>query len=582
MDVLRATLVYNVHRVHKVLSHSSANATYRLQRPDRAALDITVTNFSGIEVGDIEVSDPQVIEGTYQIYEDANLNDRLDADDPLVAEVASEGGTVRFNLNRRLLPRVKYASDFIKVETEKGSQGGQYWEFFDTLAGRSRFILVGRFAPAKRHPLEWTPPAIRVSAVNAVTGTPLTSGSLSETEGVPDGTIAILAFDASPVFDLEAPERSVAEFLEAHRQFVASRERPGAVELRGNVTVSGTIIVPKSALLILAPGTEVTMMPDASILCYGGLQAAGTSQAPIRIHDNGKGEPWGVFAVVRPPERVVLKHIEVQGGGQARINGILFTGGMAVHEGDLQIENCRIFDMQSEDGLNLKNGKISMRDCLFAGNASDGVDLDFVRGELRDSTFAGNKGDGLDLSGSTVTVAGSTFEDSGDKGISVGEDSHPTIVNNLIRRNVIGLSTKDLSRAKVAYCTFEENGIAIEAKRKKPMFGGGGGEFVDNVFARNKVVLEDDYFSKGLVVLQSSVLDRPGTPCKDCLSSLVRFVSSDGGDYQLAPGIVEGKRFVMVKPDWAGSVLSGLGFVPQQPGFFGRRRDAPEQFRPGH
>jgi hypothetical protein len=529
MDLLKKDFQFNVHRVHKVLSFSSANFTYRLRANDRAELEMASLNFSGIQLQKIQLTDPSfgvqssefgvqsldspgpgrlVFEGAYQLYEDVNENGELDPADPLVAETTASQGTIRFDLDKYILPEVQYGSDIID---------GRTWEYFDTRSGRVRYFLVGQLAPAQRHPLEWTPPEIEVAAVNAVTGQAMPSAVIGLAETLPEGNIGITAYDASDYFDLDAPELSLSEFLAAHPQFQASQERPGAAQLSGQVTLSGTTIVPKSVPLILQPGADITMQPAASLLAYGGLTAIGTPDQPIRVHDasRGTGQPWGSFAVIRPPEEVVLIHTEFQGGGQAQINGILLSGGFAVHDGDLRLEHCRFVEMQSEDGFNLKNGHIFMDDCLISDNASDGVDIDFGTGEVRNSRFLNMVNDGLDISGSTLTIVDNHFENNGDKGLSVGEDSHPTVTNALFRGNQIGISLKDLSHAKVSNATFVGNVLAVEAKRKKPFFGGGSGEFINSVFTENQVLLEDDYFSAGQVTFRDSLADDPAA-CPTC------------------------------------------------------------------
>jgi hypothetical protein len=244
---------------------------------------------------------------------------------------------------------------------------------------------------------------------------------------------------------------------------------------------------------------------------------------------------------------------------------MLFTGGFAVHDGDLRLAHVRVLDMQSEDGINLKNGHIQMRDTLVSGGASDGMDLDFVTGEVRGSVFLDNAGDGLDLSGSRVVVAGNRFEGMGDKGISVGEDSHPVIVNNLLRGNAIGLSTKDLSFARVAFTTFVGNATAIEAKRKKPMFGGAGGEFVNSVFSANPVLLHEDAFSQGQVRLLSSLVDRELAACTSCRTAAARFAAGAQGDYRLAS---EDDAPPLLRREWAEVEPEIDGSLPPAPGLF--------------
>jgi spore coat protein CotH len=574
MDLVKKEIDFNVRRVYKVLSTSTANCTYKLESPERAALEIAALNFSGIQLRGMQLSDSSRFvadappsrgagfDGAYRLYEDRNANGELDSGDPLVAETLAVDRKIRFAFEKYIFPELKYRGDMIE---------NRYWEFFDTLAGRTRFFLVGKLAPApeERHPLEFHPPQIEVTAINAVTELPIPSAPTSLEGIAPENSMGITAVDASDPWDLEAPELTLAEFLQRHPEFSASREVAGAVELSGKVTISGAVIVPKSVPLILRPGTDITMKPRAIVLCYGGLTAIGTPEQRIRIHGDGSGKAWDTFAVVsrKAGQKVVMEYTDISDGGQAQINGMLFTGGFAVHNGDLEMAFCRIMAMQSEDGLNLKNGHIVMRNCLISETESDAFDLDFCTGEIRDSQFSHTGGDGIDFSGSRVLVAGCRFENIGDKGTSVGEDSHPILINNLYLGCNIGVSCKDLSSPKIANCTFVGNNLAIEAKRKKPFFGGGSGEFVNCVFSGNKELLQEDYFSREKVKVSHSLVDEQ-IDWPTCVTTAIRFVSPETGNYLLAPpqsGVI-GDGFMISLPEWAG--LNGNGPAPRLPGIF--------------
>lgn len=555
MDVLKSDFTFNVRRIHKVLSNSNANVVYRLEAKDRASLEAVVLNFSGIKLNTIHLSDPAVFEGSYQLYRDDNENGELDAVDTLVSETTANAGNISFDLNEYVLPEVVFGGEIID---------GREWTYMATEAGRTHFFLVGKVDSVGRHPLQWQQPDIRVLAENAVSGLALSSDYIVSGGKLPENTVGIVAYDISEPYDLDALALTEAEFLQRHPEFQASVERPGAVELSGAVTLSETVIVPPEVPLVVRPGTDVTMMPGVSLLAYGGLRATGTESQPIRIHGDESGMAWGAFAAVRPPEEVHLRYLDVRGGGQAQVNGILFTGGLAVHDGDLRIEDCTIAGMDSEDGLNLKNGHVLIANCLFDGNASDAVDLDFVTGEVRDSVFSNNVGDGLDMSGSHVMVLHNRFEFNGDKGVSVGEDSHPTIVDGLFRGNAIGLSTKDLSHARVAYGTFIDNTLAIEAKRKKEFFGGASGEFVNNVFANNRVLFDDDYFSQGQVSITHSLTDDPAG-CPTCQDATISLASAVDGNVSLATGAL-GSDFEMFRGAWLDEVA--IESLPAVPGAF--------------
>jgi len=556
MDGIKKEFDYNVRRVYTVLKMSSGNFVYKLETSDRAAIEVASLNFSGIQLQKIQLTDSATFAGNYRLYEDTNRDGKLTSNDSLVAETEAKDGQITFAFTQNILPELKYRGDFID---------GRYWEFFETLTGRRRYFLSGKVAPPfeKRDPLEWKAPAIRVAAANAVTGWDIPSGLAGTDKAPADNSIGITAYDASDPWDIDAEDLTLTEFLQRHPQFVASQEHPGAAEVVGKITISGLVVVPKSVPLILKPGADITMKPRAIVLCYGGLTSIGTPENRIRIHGEGIDKVWDTFAIVRPPKKVVVHYTDIQHAGQAQVNGMLFTGGFAIHNGDAELINCRITEMKSEDGLNVKNGRVFMKNCLISGTDSDAFDLDFCTGEITDSHFSNTGGDGVDFSGSYVTVRNCRFENIGDKGTSVGENSHPILLNNVYIGCNIGVSCKDLSSPKIAFCTFINNNLAVEAKRKKPFFGGATGNFVSCVFSGNKELLDEDYFSDGGVTVRHSLVDAP-TDWPTCKTAELQFVSPDQNNYLLEPNALASNGFEVVAPEWM--KLNGNGHAPKLPG----------------
>ncbi len=579
MDVMRGDLKYNIQRTHKVLGLSSANLVYRQLAADRAGIDFATLNFSGVDLGAIALydttrpADPAAtlaatesptmtmkFKGMYRLVEDLDEDGVVGPDDREVARTVARDGMVRFELGEQVLPEVEFKRDLIEERT---------WEFADTLAGRRHYLVLGNFDTPEHDPLARPFPRIEVEAANAVSGAPMVAAAVDGDPAPPvDGTVGVLAYDASDPFDLDAITASRADFLRRHAQFAPSQESPNGVELAGQVVITDTVIVPQGVPLVIQPGTDITLAPEVNFLNYGGLTAIGRPDARIRIHGDAGGKPWDTFASVRPPAPVVLQHVDLRDGGQGHINGMLFTGGLAVHNGDLTLDDVRVTDMASEDGINIKNGRLEMTGSLLARTASDAIDIDFGRGFIRDSHFMDISGDGIDFSGTTdFVVSGTRVDGTGDKCFSVGEASAPTIVNNLMKGCVRGLSTKDRSNPRVAYNTFIGNQIAIEAKRKKPMFGGAGGTFVNNVFAENGTLVDEDYFSKGQVKVSHALSDDPAGACPTCrVVETVSFRDAAAGDYRLAPEVLVDTGFTLEHPDWADAV--GPGAELGQPGIF--------------
>ena len=550
MDRLRKILRYNVARTHHVLAASTGTMVYRLEAPDRVALDVSSTNFSGIELRGLRLADTRTFRGDYRLYRDDG-DGGFGRGDGLVASGGAVRGELELRFREQVLPRVRY---------DGGTIGARYWEYYDTLSGRARFFLVGRVGPERHHPLEWrVPKTIEVTAVNAVSGARLQPAVVGRVETLPANALAITALDGSRVFDLDAELLSRAGFLRANPQFQASRTQPDAVELRGRVRIDRTTIVPRGVPLVVAPGADVTLARDVSVVAYGGLTSIGRPDAWIRIHGEG-GRAWGVLGALRPEREVVVRYTHIRDGGQAEVNGTLFTGGLAVHNGDLTLEHVRITDMASEDGANLKNGRLVMRDTEIARTASDAFDLDFGTGTIAGNRFHDIAGDGFDMSGSRVTIIGNRFERIGDKGLSIGEDTHPIVLDNLFYRCNIGISNKDLSHGRVAFSTFVENATAIEAKLKKDWYGPGSGEYANNVFFGNKTLLSEDYSSRGNLDLHHSLVDDPKARCRACVVGRALFRAAGRSDFHLSDASPAGR--VALLP-WASALPGG---VPELPG----------------
>ena len=63
---------------------------------------------------------------------------------------------------------------------------------------------------------------------------------------------------------------------------------------------------------------------------------------------------------------------------------------------------------------------------------------------------------------------------SGDKGISVGENSKIIIKNSKFKDNKYGIASKDLSKATVENCEFNQNQIQLSTYKKNWRYGDSG------------------------------------------------------------------------------------------------------------
>ena len=134
------------------------------------------------------------------------------------------------------------------------------------------------------------------------------------------------------------------------------------------------------------------------------------------------------------------------------MDGTYFSSQLSIHIAEVIIENSSFKNSFSDDGLNIKNSKVAIRNNLFQNNSADQVDLDFVYGNVSNNIFdfigshEGKLTDGLDISGSVLNINNNVMQNMSDKGLSIGEKSQANIFENVIKENNIGIALKDESK----------------------------------------------------------------------------------------------------------------------------------------
>lgn len=280
------------------------------------------------------------------------------------------------------------------------------------------------------------------------------------------------------------------EFLNDYPMFKKdknSKNAQGIILPQGKYNFSQTLIVPSTVELAIEPGTTIQLAPKTSILSYAKVIAQGTSSQPITLTSKS-GQPWGVFAIVgKHASGTQLNYLVVENGSEDYLNGIYFTGALAVHYAHVTIASSIFRFNSGDDGLNIKHANATLDDNTFTRNQNDGLDLDVVTGQVSGNLFYQNGNDGLDISFSDVSITGNEFIENSDKCLSIGEKSTPNIVNNSFTRCDTAIAVKDLSRALITKNQFLSNDTAISAFQKKLIFGGATVTLDQNEFKDNHV-----------------------------------------------------------------------------------------------
>ena len=249
----------------------------------------------------------------------------------------------------------------------------------------------------------------------------------------------------------------------------------------GAYIIKDNIKTPYGYQVVLEPGVKLSLAPDVSVLIRGPLIAEGTEDNKIIVKSLDSEKPFGTFSVY--PEnknsKVKLTNFEINGGNEAVIDGIYFSGQISIHSAKVFIDNSSFLNSKSDDGINIKFSEVEIKNSKFMNNIGDQIDLDYCKGVFINNKLIFEKyeklkdieTDGLDISGTDIEIKENIFENFSDKGISVGEKSYPSISMNTFNNNNIALAIKDSSIAKVEYNIFNNNNEDVSLYIKKKFYG---------------------------------------------------------------------------------------------------------------
>ena len=265
----------------------------------------------------------------------------------------------------------------------------------------------------------------------------------------------------------------------------------------GNYHLNNDLIIPEGFEVKFESNTTITIEQNRSIVSFSPINFNGTVNFPIIIKSEDPMFPFGSVAIALDKKQdIEIKHLRLNGGSEKFAGGIFFNGALSIHNANITMDSCRIEASKGDDGINFKNSNVKILDCHFIDNYSDHIDLDFCEAIVQSSEFnnpmVSNFGDAIDLSGSHAMIVKNKIVESGDKGISVGENSKVIVKRNSISNNVLGIAVKDSSNALISQNSFRANQKNLSCYRKKGIFGGGTAFLDANINLEKSSIWLDD------------------------------------------------------------------------------------------
>ncbi len=210
------------------------------------------------------------------------------------------------------------------------------------------------------------------------------------------------------------------------------------------------IIIPNGKNLIIESGTILNMSKNTYIYILNGNLILNGKKDEYIIIQNDKGEYWnGIFvnSENKDTSNSILKFAKIKDYSYFNNSLVQLTGGINFYNSKVKINNLDLENMISEDGLNIVKSNYQIDQLNIKNSKSDGIDIDFSKGNIEYSNFNNISGDAIDFSGSESKISNVEIDSVEDKAISIGEKSFIQLSNINISNSVIGIASKDSSKA---------------------------------------------------------------------------------------------------------------------------------------
>jgi len=283
-----------------------------------------------------------------------------------------------------------------------------------------------------------------------------------------DGVMVPAEISLGPI-----PQSGGTEELLATYPFISSSPNGDQLLISPGVwDIQGDLIVPENTTLQISAGTVLRFEPGAVLLARDGVNLLGTASEPVLLTAQDEQAGWGGVVVLNANKESIWKYARIDSTHGIERQGWILTGGITFFASDITLDHAIIGNNQTEDAVNVVHSKFIFVDTLFENTFSDAFDSDFSNGEIRDCTFQNVQGDAVDVSGTFAKLSSLVILNVGDKGLSIGENSHVQADNIKMDGMGIGIASKDLSTIEIRDSEIQNARFAgLAAYIKKPVYG---------------------------------------------------------------------------------------------------------------
>jgi len=244
------------------------------------------------------------------------------------------------------------------------------------------------------------------------------------------------------------------------------------------IKLDHSLTMPKGFKLIFEEGSSIYFSKGAGLIVNGELSIKGSDKYPVTLNGiNNEQESWSGVLVLAKDEHVNINYLRMQ-GGSGIFGKLRYRGAFTIHGATLKISNSSFSSNQSEDALNLVQVKGELNNIQIFDTPSDGLDIDYgdlIINKIELVNIGKNTGaDAIDMSKSFVEINDSVIRNVTDKGVSIGEGSICKINEINISNALVGIASKDSSKAYVNFAQMSNIQLSSAMTyRKKSHYNGG-------------------------------------------------------------------------------------------------------------
>lgn len=253
---------------------------------------------------------------------------------------------------------------------------------------------------------------------------------------------------------------------------------PAPLQWQGEVSISGITHIRQP--LSIAPGTQIVLDTNASVLFHYPVTALGSPDQPIVFKARTSTQPFGVVALLDQASDSQFQHCDISGGSHFKTPLIYYTAMLSLHKvNNIQLSHCRIHHNQNSDDLvHAIYSDITINNSQLEHATGDAIDLEIASANITNSLIQHNGAEGIDTMHSQVLLRDSAILFNADKGISNGQNSLMSIENVRIQHNKGALLTKDGSATRVINSHISDNGLVIKNFQKNDHYPEGGFTYI--------------------------------------------------------------------------------------------------------